>query len=80
MTPTELISEVRELDRRATQGPWYAEKKGLTVHGFDLEYRICTVDGGMPVYANPIGGSRPAADREFISRSRTLLSALCDAL
>lgn len=77
MTPTELIAEARELDRRATPGPWVYNVTELSI---DTQGENSAV-----VYALTDGQGYPMVsvhdnDAQFIVRSRTLIPALCDAL
>lgn len=77
MTPTELIAEAREIDRRATPGPWVYNVTELSI---DTQGENSAV-----VYALTDGQGYPMVsvhdnDAQFIVRSRTLIPALCDAL
>lgn len=85
MTPTEkLIAEARELCEKATPGPWEVK---LHNEDYGQGYGETTFFVGMYSELLKIGIADSAEKWEkystlaaFISRSRTLIPALCDAL
>ena len=73
MTPTEkLIAEARELDRRATPGPWFN-------FGDWMIHTESNAEKNGIIHEKTIGSVK-AQNAEYIARSRTLIPALCDAL
>ena len=85
MTPTELIAEARELDRKATPGPWVQSGGGYDVcakgvpAASDPDSRLCVarcMEGSSREYYTAY--QTACNDAAFIARSRTLLPALCD--
>lgn len=88
MTPTEkLIAEARELDRRATPGPWVQSGGGYDVcakgvpAASDPDSRLCVarcMEGSSREYYTAY--QTACNDAAFIAQSRTLIPALCDAL
>jgi len=84
--PRKLIQEARELDAKATKGPWtpyrchhvYDANESCEVRGFGTSGVAVTIfgDGARDECHHIVG----TADAAFIAHSRTLLVELADAL
>lgn len=78
----EQVEAIRARADDATPGPW-TEEKPTAGHGnseFSSGIIVAAVAPRQGIYADPPGGSYPAADRTFIAASRTdvpALSATC---
>lgn len=81
----EVEAEKREFkeDERvieaATPGPWTNKKPQRGGDGWPTGVAIAGTGGGGGVFANPPGGTHPAADARFIARARTRWPAANDA-
>lgn len=72
------LDEWRALAEKATPGPWTTERPAGEVHGFARGVLIAATAPSKRnrVYADPPGGSYPAADQDLIAASRTAVPAL----
>lgn len=63
----EAVQRMLEIAEKATPGPWTAEKPSRDREGWSNGIIIAAVARGQGVYANPPGGSFPAADQSHIA-------------
>ena len=77
---TDLITEARELCEKATPGPWRKVIKGNSIQSHALEADVYLGAEGFRRITICSGISPKTQNAAFISRSRTLIPALCDAL
>ena len=66
MTPLDL-DELEKLARAATSGPWTCDKPPTDKDGFRRGVSIAATYGRQMIYADPPGGSFPAADQRHIA-------------
>ena len=77
MTPSVLsdldarVAEIAKRHAATTPGPWSTErpKADPSLHGFSSGVIVAATAPKQGIYANPPGGSFPAADRDFIAHS-----------
>lgn len=76
------LKRARELCEAATPGPWSTQEPTGKVSGFTTGVLVAaTAPGkGSRIYAEPQGGTFPAADRDFIVAARTLLPEALDRI
>lgn len=75
------IAEMRARCEAATPGPWTDVRPGRDAEtGFSKGVIVAAVAPRQGIYADPPGGSYPAADQSFIAHARTDLPRLLDEL
>ena len=73
MTPytTSELAAIVERAEAATPGPWTDQRPGIDKEtGFSKGIIIAAVAPRQGIYADPSGGSYPAADQRFIAAAR----------
>jgi hypothetical protein len=72
------LEAIRERCEAATKGPWTTKPSGEKVGGFAVDVAVAATTGRQMIYANPPGGTFPAADQEFIAQARTYVPRLAE--
>lgn len=71
-----VLEELEQLEKAATPGPWFTKPRPKDSDGWAVSVAVAFVARGQGVYAQPPGGSYPAADQEFIASVRNAALAL----
>ena len=67
MTNALDLDALDNVAKAATPGPWTTEKPKLDGDGWPIGVAVAATPGKQMIYANPHGGSYPAADCRFIA-------------
>ena len=81
LDPDKIAAGMRKAAGNATPGPWVCDKPAVdAVTGFRCGVAIASTYGRQMIYADPSGGSFPAADQRHIAASNpaNVLAILAD--
>lgn len=73
------LEGLEKFEKAATSGPWTCDKPGKDADGFSKGVAVAATYGRQMIYADPPGGSFPAADQRFIAAIRNAAPALIKA-